>query len=355
MIKNITSNYFITDTAFHHEGDFEFLEDLVNNLVNLDIQAVKFHLLFDVDDYMVSDHSAIQVIKNLSISENNWLQVFKKVKDSKKEIVALTNDLASLKYVNKIQDDYPIEIVELHSTGLNDLFLLKEAVLFKKTVMLGIGGSTFDEVQFAVDFLQSNGKEDILLMHGFQNYPTNYEDINFKRINFMRQAFDLPIGYADHTDPSDKNNAMISVLPAMLGVKVFEKHVTHIFGEKRIDAQAAISLDMMKEVIKLGNEIQKTLGEKSISFSEAELNYGNTGPMKKALVARKDIPTGTIIQLNDLAYKRTDVSSSLIQKDILKILGSEVTIDIQKDEIISYQKINYSFKKQSNDQFFIKK
>jgi sialic acid synthase SpsE len=83
----------------------------------------------------------------------------------------------------------------------------------------------------------------------------------------MRQAFDLPIGYADHTDPSDKNNAMISVLPAMLGVKVFEKHVTHIFGEKRIDAQAAISLDMMKEVIKLGNEIQKTLGEKSISFS----------------------------------------------------------------------------------------
>jgi sialic acid synthase SpsE len=355
MIKNITSNYFITDTAFHHEGDFEFLEDLVNNLVNLDIQAVKFHLLFDVDDYMVSDHSAIQVIKNLSISENNWLQVFKKVKDSKKEIVALTNDLASLKYVNKIQDDYPIEIVELHSTGLNDLFLLKEAVLFKKTVMLGIGGSTFDEVQFAVDFLQSNGKEDILLMHGFQNYPTNYEDINFKRINFMRQAFDLPIGYADHTDPSDKNNAMISVLPATLGVKVFEKHVTHIFGEKRIDAQAAISLDMMKEVIKLGNEIQKTLGEKSISFSEAELNYGNTGPMKKALVARKDIPTGTIIQLNDLAYKRTDVSSSLIQKDILKILGSEVTIDIQKDEIISYQKINYSFKKQSNDQFFIKK
>jgi sialic acid synthase SpsE len=355
MIKNITSNYFITDTAFHHEGDFKFLEDLVNNLVNLDIQAVKFHLLFDVDDYMVSDHSAIQVIKNLSISENNWLQVFKKVKDSKKEIVALTNDLASLKYVNKIQDDYPIEIVELHSTGLNDLFLLKEAVLFKKTVMLGIGGSTFDEVQFAVDFLQSNGKEDILLMHGFQNYPTNYEDINFKRINFMRQAFDLPIGYADHTDPSDKNNAMISVLPAMLGVKVFEKHVTHIFGEKRIDAQAAISLDMMKEVIKLGNEIQKTLGEKSISFSEAELNYGNTGPMKKALVARKDIPTGTIIQLNDLAYKRTDVSSSLIQKDILKILGSEVTIDIQKDEIISYQKINYSFKKQSNDQFFIKK
>lgn len=355
MNKNIASNYFIAETAFHHEGNVDFLNELVSHLLKLDIQAVKFHLLFDVDDYMVANHSAIQVIRDLSIAEKNWSKIFQNVKDSKKEIVALTNDLASLKYINQIQNDYPIQAVELHSTGLNDLFLLNEALLFKKTIMLGIGGSTFDEVQFAVDFLKSNGKEDILLMHGFQNYPTNYEDINFKRIKMMQQAFDLPVGYADHTDPNDQNNAMISVLPAMLGVKVFEKHVTHVFGEKRIDAQAAISLEVMKEVIKLGNEIHKTLGEKNISFSDAELNYGNTGPMKKALVARKNLVAGTIIQLDDLAYKRTDESSSLNQKDIMKIIGSEVTVDMLKDELISYKKIKYTFKKQSNDQFFIKK
>jgi|SRR5690606_17513961 len=355
MIKNLSSNYFIAETAFHHEGNINFLEELVTHLLKLDVQAIKFHLLFDVDDYMVPNHSAIQVIKNLCIPEKNWKKIFQQVKDTGKEIVALTNDLASLRYINTIQEDFPISAIELHSTGLNDIFLLKEAVLFKKTVILGIGGSTFDEVQFAVDFLFDHGKKDILLMHGFQNYPTNYEDINFARINFFKNAFELPMGYADHTDPNDLNNAMISVLPAMLGVNIFEKHVTHVFGEKRIDAQAAISLQTMNEIIKLGNEIQKTLGNKSMSFSEAEKNYGNTGPMKKALVARKDIAAGTIIQLEDLAYKRTDESSSLIQKDILKILGSEVTIDILQNELISYSKIKYNFKKQSNDQFFIKK
>lgn len=355
MNKNISSNYFIAETAFHHEGNIDFLKDLVSQLVKLDVQAVKFHLLLDVDDYMVSNHSAIQIIRDISISKNDWQNMFQNVKDANKDIVALTNDLASLKYINQIQDDFPIAAIELHSTGLNDLFLLKEAVHFKKTVMLGIGGSTFDEVQFAVDFLKDQGKKDILLMHGFQNYPTDYGDINFKRIELMRQAFDLPIGYADHTDPTDKNNALISVLPAMLGVRVFEKHVTHVFGEKRIDAQAAISLDTMKEVITLGNEIQKTLGVKSMSFADAELNYGNTGPMKKALVARTNLPKGTIIQLEDLAYKRTDESSSLNQKDISKIVGSEVTSDLSKDELISYKKIKYIFKKQSNDQFFVKK
>lgn len=355
MNKSISSNYYIAETAFHHEGDVEFLQELVENLLKLDIQAIKFHLLFDVDDYMVANHTVIDVIKDLSIPEKNWETIFQQVKNSKKDIVALTNDLASLKYINKIQDNYPIEALELHSTGLNDIFLLKEAVLFNKTIILGIGGSTFDEVQFAVDFLRDQGKEDILLMHGFQNYPTNYEDINFKRINLFKKAFNLSMGYADHTDPSDKNNAMISVLPIMLGIKVFEKHVTHLFGEKRIDAQAAVSLETMADVIKLGNEIQKTLGEENISFSEAEKNYGNTGPMKKALVARRNLPSGTIIQLEDLAYKRTDESSTLSQKDILKIIGSEVTFDISKDELISYAKIKYAFIKQSNDQFFVKK
>jgi N,N'-diacetyllegionaminate synthase len=328
---------------------------LIKHLAKLDIQAIKFHLLFDVDDYMVPNHSAIQVIRDLSIPKESWGDIFQLVKEANKEIIALTNDVASLRYINANQDNYPITAIELHSTGLNDLFLLKEATLFKKTVMLGIGGSTFDEVQFAIDFLLSNGKDDILLMHGFQNYPTAYEDINFSRINLMKQAFNLPIGYADHTDPADKNNAMISVLPAMLGVNIFEKHVTHVFGEKRIDSQAAINLEVMEEVIKLGNEIQKTMGTKSISFSEAELNYGNTGPMKKALVARRDLPAGTTIQLDDLAYKRSDDSSSLNQKDVVRILGSTVTSDLVKDELISFQKIKYSFKKQSNDQFFINK
>ncbi len=353
MLQNLNSNYFIAETAFHHEGDVNFLNELIDQLIQLDINAIKFHLLFDVTDYMVANHSAIDVIKKIAIEQEQWPAIFEKVRDANKAIIALTNDMKSLQYINKIQAKFPIAAIELHSTGLNDLFLLREALLFNGTVILGIGGSTFDEINFAVDFLKDNNKHDIVLMHGFQNYPTSYEDINFERIKLMKSAFGLPIGYADHTDPNDVNNALISVLPRLLDVKIFEKHVTHVFGEKRIDAQAAVSLLKMKDVIILGNEVEKTLGQKTMIMSEAELNYGNTGPMKKAIVARKDIKKGHTIELDDLAFKRTDDSSQLSQKDILKVIGSEVVVDIASDELISFAKIKYTFKKQSNDQFFI--
>ncbi|MFU1858158.1 N-acetylneuraminate synthase family protein [Sphingobacterium sp. NGMCC 1.201703] len=351
----LEKNYYIAETAFHHEGDVTFLKELVGHLLKLDIQAIKFHLLFDVDDYMVKGHSAIDVIRRISISEKNWEDIFEQVLEGGKDIVALTNDVSSLKYINSIQNERNIAAIELHSTGLNDLFLLQEACNFKKTVILGIGGSTFDEIQFAVDYLKNNGKSDILLMHGFQNYPTSYEDINFSRINLMREAFNLPIGYADHTDPLDDLNAIVSTFPLSYGVRVFEKHVTHVYGEKRIDAQAAVSIKKMEEIIALGNSLLKTIGESTLQFSIAELNYGNTGPMKKALVARHKINKGKHIRLEDLAYKRTEISSMIRQNDIFKIIDGVAKRDIEVDELITYDNVEYQFKSANFDQFFINK
>ncbi|SEG42876.1 N,N'-diacetyllegionaminate synthase [Halpernia humi] len=345
--------YFIAETAFHHEGDKNFLLKLIDDFCNLDINAIKFHLLFDLEDYIIENHPAVDVLKNISIKKEDWKEIFNLVNSKNRDLVLLTNDLESLKWVNSVQNEYNVEAIELHSTGLNDIFLLKECLNFEKTIILGVGGSTIDEIFYAVDFLKKNGKNDILLMHGFQNYPTNYEDINFKRMQFLREAFSLPIGYADHTDPTDKKNRLISVLPQAMGFNILEKHVTNVLGEKRIDAQAAVSIEQMAEIIEDANTVFKTIGKESVVFSEAEKNYGNTGPMKKAIVARENIKKGQKITLSNVAFKRTETSSSLLQKDIVKILGAEASKDIAKDEIISFNNVEYLFQKENFDQFFV--
>lgn len=345
--------YFIVETAFHHEGDANFLLSLINSFEELNVHAIKFHLLFDVDDYIVKNHPAIDVLKKISIPKSVWDEVFKNVKEIKKDIVLLCNDIESLKWVNQVQEDYPITAIELHSSGLNDIFLLHEALNFKKTIILGVGGSTFDEIKYAIDFLRKNSKTDIILIHGFQNYPTNYGEINFKRIPLLQQAFNLPVGYADHTDPGDLKNAFVSVLPQMLGSLILEKHVTNVFGEKRIDAQAAVSIETMSEIIDLANEMHATLGDSSYEFSEAEKNYGNTGPIKKAIVARRPIVKGEKLTLENIAYKRTEISSPILQKEFVKILGAEALKNIEQDEILSFSNVSYQFKKENFDQFFV--
>lgn len=345
--------YIIGETAFHHEGSVDFLKTLIQNGASCGLNALKFHLLFDLDDYMIPSHQAIPVLKKIIIPKENWQQVLETVPKNV-DIVLLCNDVESLKWVNKIQHSIPVKAMEIHSTGLNDIFLLNEALNFNGTIILGVGGSAFEEVKFAVDFFRSNKKEDTFLMHGFQNYPTAYQDINFRRMTFLKEAFNLPIGYADHTDPLDPGNEYISSLPQVMGFNVLEKHFTHE-NEKRIDSQAAVSLEVLKKIIRMTSEVYATTGKAVYEFSEAEKKYGNTGPMKKAIVARRAIAKGTIVTLEDIAFKRTEKSSSLNQLQVGKIVGSKSLADIEVNTILDFSNIEFQFNINQFDHFFIDK
>ena len=347
-MKNITKPYIIGETAFHHEGDTTFAIELIENAIKLKLNAIKFHLLLDLDDYMAYDHEAINILRPWCFNSNQWSSILKNAKNI--DIILLCNDAASVDYaVNSTLD---IKAIEIHATGLNDVFLLEKASKFKNTVIIGTGGSTLDEIDYAISYLKERGKNDIFLMHGFQNYPTDFKDIKLDRMNKLSTLFNLPVGYADHTDPTDKNNEYISCLGVANGHYVIEKHFTTKFGEKRIDAQAAISLKQMEKVKEIAQITFETLGKNnSLQMADAELKYGNTGPMKKAIVAKLDLPIGTEITLDNISFKRTNNSSSIKQNEISKVLGNKTSSEIKKDEIIDLSNVNFSFIINDTSQF----
>lgn len=341
--------YIIGETAFHHEGDIDFLRGLISEGAKLGLDAMKFHLLFDLDDYMIANHDAIDLLRPWCLSSEALQEILPSVLEQGMDLVLLCNDVASLNWVN--QCGLNVAAIELHATGINDYFLLAEAVKFEQTVILGTGGSTIDEVQYAVDYLKSHGKHDLFLMHGFQNYPTQFEDINLSKMKVLNRLFDLPVGYADHTDPEDLDNVSISTMGIAAGFNVLEKHFTHRYGDKRIDSQAAVSLEQLKVIRRLANKLWTAHGNNDLLMSDAEKKYGDTGPMKKAIVARHNLGQGQIISLEDVAFKRTNVSSSLRQQELWRVVGLRTNRAIAKDAIIDFSNVEYEFQKRDFSQF----
>jgi N,N'-diacetyllegionaminate synthase len=350
MINNSTI-YIIGETAFHHQGDINYLKKLIKAAADLKLESIKFHLLFDIHDYFVEGHSAIKVIEEWIFPKEKWEEIFQYATEMGLDVIAMCNDVKSLEWINTTCKT-PVKAIEIHATGINDVFLLEEAVKFNNTVILGIGGSSFEDINFAVDYLKTRSQDDLFLMFGFQNYPTNYADINFDKIKLIKSTFNLPVGYADHTDPSDQNNEFISVAPILKGINVLEKHFTLDVTEKRIDSQSAVSIKQMKKIKKLSKILTLANGEGGLKMSEAELKYGDTGPMKKAIVARYNIDADPTLELKDLAYKRTEQSSSLSQRQILTLIGSKVKKAILKDDIIDYNNVTYNFKVAETQQFY---
>jgi len=350
MLKNQSlAPYIIAEVAYNHEGDIKYLHQMIDEIATLKLNAVKFHLLLNLDSYMKRTHPLYDTVKKWLFTENQWDDILNHATKKTLDIVALCDDVESIHYI--IRKKKKVYAIELHATSIDDHFMLAEAAKFDGQIILGIGGSSINDISYAVDFLRHHGKQDILLMYGFQSYPTDYADINLAKMHAIYDLFRLPVGYADHTGFNDPNNAVISIAAALMGFPVLEKHYTPDPGKERIDYHAAVGEKQMRCIRDLMKIALQVHGSGQITLSESEKTYGNTGPMKKAIVAKRDIKKGEKLSLQNLWFKRTPEESTIQQKQFLQLLGSKVKMDIKKDDVIDFTKIEYKFKTLNLDTF----
>ena len=341
--------YLIGETAYNHEGNFNYLKKMTVELAELKVNAVKFHLLLKPESYIIEKHPLFAEIKKWTFSKEQWSELFDFAATSNQDVVALCDDVESLEFIN--QEHPGIHAVELHASGLNDFHLLMEASKFPGLIILGVGGSTLDEIQYALELLRKEGKTTILLMYGFQSYPTNYAVINLSKMLKLQQLFELPVGYADHTAYDDPNNVTISCMAAMMGIPILEKHYTPDFGVERIDYHAAVGKEQMKQIQTLMELALTVYGNGSLEMGEAEKKYGNTGPMKKAIVAAHDIHCGEILSPDNLVFKRTIAESPVKQQEFPRLCGLKANKEVKRDELVTFNDVEYSFEELNAEDF----
>jgi sialic acid synthase SpsE len=351
-MNKILKPYIIGEVAYNHEGDIDYLFKMINDIAELKLNAIKFHMLLNPESYMQKRHPIIHKLKNWIFNKKQWDEIINYSNKKNLDVFVLCDDVESIEYI--LENNINITAIELHATGLNDYFLLNAVSGFDKQIILGVGGSTIDEINFAIDFLKNKGKNNILLMYGFQSYPTKYTDINLSKMLKIRDLFKLPIGYADHTAFDDSNNEIISCMAAMMGLNILEKHYTPDYGMERIDYHAAVGKMQILKIKKLMELALKVCGNGNLKMSEAELEYGNTGPMKKAIVAKKKIKKGEKLSFDNLWFKRTENESPLKQNQFLQLIGLKSTKDIEEDEIIDFGKVKYKFEKADLKSFGVK-
>ena len=328
--------YIIVETAYNHEGNITYLYHMIDELAELNVSAVKFHLLLNLESYMEKTHPLFSQLKTWLFSKQQWTDVIEYTQRKHLDIIALCDDVESIGFLIQKKN---IQALEIHATSINDYFMLNAAAEFSGRIILGVGGSTPDEIKYAVDMLKEKNKQDILLMYGFQSYPTKYENINLSKMNELSGLFYLPVGYADHTGFDNPYNELLSVAAAMMGFEVLEKHYTLDPGKKRVDHEAAVGKEKLGKIKELMEIALLAYGYANATMSVAERHYGGIGPMKKAIVAKKPIAIGTKLSLDNLWFKRTERKSKIPQRDFLKLIGRQAKQYIKKDEIIDYNKI----------------
>ena len=224
-------------------------------------------------------------------------------------------------------EEVGIDLYKVGSSDTNNLPLLKYIAKKDKPMILSTGMSTLTEVSEAVDTILDTGNEKLIILHCVSNYPAEFENINLKAMKTMKNAFDLEIGYSDHTLDIE-----VPIAAVAMGAKVIEKHFTLDKNMEGPDHKASLNPEELKRMVKSIRNVEKALGNciKKPSINEKE----NIKTVRKSLVVNSVKKRGQKIKKEDLNIKRP--GTGIEPKYIDKVVGLKLSNDLKKDQILKW-------------------
>jgi N-acetylneuraminate synthase len=118
-------------------------------------------------------------------------------------------------------EELDVPFFKIASMDVVHLPLLKYVARKQRPVVISTGMATLAEIEHAVQTVRAEGNEQIVLLHCVSIYPPEYDTIHLRNMATMQEAFDVPVGFSDHT-----LGVAISLAAIAIGACVIEKHFT---------------------------------------------------------------------------------------------------------------------------------
>ena len=120
-----------------------------------------------------------------------------------------------------------LNTIKVHGTDITNISIRINCKFFNQKVILGVGGAYWMEIEKALKILKSKA---LVLMCGFQGYPTEILDNQVFRIEAIREMasklrLNFEMGFADHAI-DEKLSSIVSLVAIGAGAKTIEKHIT---------------------------------------------------------------------------------------------------------------------------------
>jgi N-acetylneuraminate synthase len=212
--------------------------------------------------------------------------------------------------------------IKIGSGDLTNAPLLHSAANAGATLILSTGMATLGEVEEALGVLAhgySHSKQPpgiaafeaawrdsaarerlgrhVSLLHCTTEYPCPPGDVNLTAMAAMKAAFQLPVGYSDHTDGIE-----VSLAAVALGAGIIEKHLTLDRNAEGPDHAASLEPSDFKRMVSAIRNIESALGDGVKAPRDSEVK--NIPVARKSVVAARPLKAGETIGPDDITTKR---------------------------------------------------
>jgi N,N'-diacetyllegionaminate synthase len=222
-----------------------------------------------------------------------------------------------------------VPVYKIGSDDLTNLPLMKYVANKRKPVIFSSGMANIAEVDEAIGTLRGTGNEEIIVLQCVSNYPIrDHRVVNLRVIPNFRKAFDVLVGFSDHTMTPAASLGAIA-----LGACVIEKHFTIDKNMPVPDAFFSADPLEMRALVKSVRELEAALGTgvKTPTPTEVEMRQET----RKSVIARQDIAQGEVITQDKIIVKRPGIG--IPPKLAHLVPGRRAKRALRMDEAITWE------------------
>lgn len=295
--------YLIAEIAQAHDGSLGILHSYIDAVAQTGVQAIKFQLHIAKAESSIHEPFRVNFSKEDATRYDYWKRMeftLQQWKDIKKHCDEAGLDFICSPFSNLAVDwleEIGVHTYKVGSGEVNNLLLLEKITQTGKPIIISSGMSSFSELNETVSFLKSKNAN-FSILQCTTAYPTKPEQYGLNVITELKQRYNVPIGFSDHS--SDVSTGIAAVA---LGAEILEFHVVfhkEMFGP---DAAASLSIEETKQLV--------TAVEKISSAANNPIDKNNNDNFKelksifeKSLAINKDLPKGHILTFSDLESKK---------------------------------------------------
>jgi len=340
--------FIIAEAGVNHNGDINLAYKLIDSAVEAKVDAIKFQT-WKTENLITKNVEKAEYQKQTTKDNESQFDMIKKLElpfddfrklkiycDSKGiEFMSTCVDKESLDFLLSIG----LNKIKTSSSDLTNYPFLKNIAIYNTDLIISTGMSDLNDIQNSLNVLCKYGQnlDNVTILHCNSEYPTPMNDVNLKAMNTIRSAFDVEIGYSDHTLGIE-----VPIAAVALGAKVIEKHFTLDRKLPGPDHSASLEPDELKQMVKSIRNIEKALsgdGEKKLSKSESK----NVSIVRKSIHLKKDLSKGHVITEEDILVLRPGDGISPMEWN--NIIGNELLEDKSMFDKLSYSDLNQNYEK----------
>jgi pseudaminic acid synthase len=329
--------YIIAEAGSNHDRNLDQAKRLIDVAAEAGADAIKFQT-FTAERIVAETSTRAKYLDAILPPDKTMSQLFRDLElphewhaELKTHAEGRGLDFISTPFDHEavdLLDGLGVKVFKVATYELWHLPLIRDIASRGKPMICSTGMANLADVQAAVDTVRAAGNDNLMLLHCVVNYPPPFADLNLRAIETMRQAFDVPVGWSDHTP-----GWLAPVVATALGAAVIEKHFTTDRSRSGPDHQFALEPDELKTMVRAIRDTEAALGDGVKRMAPAEADLYATA--RRSLFAARAIAAGAVLTDGDVVILRPGTGIEV--RELEHVIGRTARRRIERHEPLAWE------------------